>query len=214
MENADSYKITFETYNNIAKVYADRFMDEPLYNDTYDFFCSLLSNPDAAILEVGCGPGNITKYLLSKIPTLQITATDVAPNMLDIAKTTNPRAKFMLMDCRDMDVIKNKFDAIVSGFCFPYLSKSDCEKFIHDGSELLNPKGVLYFSMIEGDYNKSGYESGSNPQHKVYVYYHQQAQMEAYLLTYGFSVVRVIKKQMATTSHKSGMHTIFIASKN
>lgn len=37
MDNLDSYKITFETYNDIAKIYADRFMDEPLYNDTYDF---------------------------------------------------------------------------------------------------------------------------------------------------------------------------------
>lgn len=32
----DKYKETFETWNNVASMYHDKFMDLDLYNDTYD----------------------------------------------------------------------------------------------------------------------------------------------------------------------------------
>ena len=62
----DKYRETFETWNKVAQLYEDKFMDLDLYNDTYDQFCELLLKKNASILEIGCGPGNITKYLLSK----------------------------------------------------------------------------------------------------------------------------------------------------
>jgi tRNA G46 methylase TrmB len=55
------------------------FMNLDLYNDSYDAFCSLLSQEKPPILEIGCGPGNITKYLLSKIPSAHWLGIDIAP---------------------------------------------------------------------------------------------------------------------------------------
>jgi len=45
-----------------------------------------LLNEQAKVLELACGPGNITKCLLSKRPDLEILATDIAPNILELAK--------------------------------------------------------------------------------------------------------------------------------
>lgn len=59
------YKETFETWNKGASMYQDKFMDLDLYNENYDFFCDSLNKPNSKILEIGCGPGNITKYILS-----------------------------------------------------------------------------------------------------------------------------------------------------
>jgi 2-polyprenyl-3-methyl-5-hydroxy-6-metoxy-1,4-benzoquinol methylase len=67
----DRYKETFATWNKIASIYQDKFMELELYNDTYDFICSSIDKPKAKLLEIGCGPGNITKYTCYlKGPTL------------------------------------------------------------------------------------------------------------------------------------------------
>ena len=62
----DHYKETFETWNKLASRYQEKFMDLDLYNETYDFICDSIIRPNAKILDIGCGPGNVTKYLLSK----------------------------------------------------------------------------------------------------------------------------------------------------
>ena len=50
----DRYLETHKTWNNIAQ----------LYNDVYKSFCDLLLRSDASVLEIGCGPGNITRHIL------------------------------------------------------------------------------------------------------------------------------------------------------
>ena len=119
----DSYQITFETWNKVASIYQDKFMDMELYNDTYDRFCQLIEKQNPSIFEIGCGPGNITKYLLKKRPDFQIQAVDVSASMVDLAKNNNPSAQFSIMDCRTIDTITSKFDAIVWGFCIRICQK-------------------------------------------------------------------------------------------
>lgn len=75
------YKETHNTWNKIAKLYKERLMSIDLYNDTYEQFCSLLPLLNANILEIGCGPGNITRQLLNLNSNLNILATDVSENM-------------------------------------------------------------------------------------------------------------------------------------
>lgn len=82
----DKYLETFETWNNVAKLYENKFMDLDLYNDTYEKFCEILLKKNSKILEIGCGPGNITKYLLAKRPDFDILGTDISPNMIELAK--------------------------------------------------------------------------------------------------------------------------------
>ena len=91
---------TIETWNHIAKLYQEKFMDLALYNDSYDYFCRALDKPQAKILEIGCGPGNITKYLLFKRPDFEILGIDVAPNMISLAQQNIPAAHFEVMDAR------------------------------------------------------------------------------------------------------------------
>ena len=78
----DSYQETFNTWNKIALLYQDKFMDLDLYNESYDSFCELIPKQQASILEIGCGPGNITQYILTKRPDFIIEGIDVAPNMV------------------------------------------------------------------------------------------------------------------------------------
>jgi ubiquinone/menaquinone biosynthesis C-methylase UbiE len=125
----DKYKETFTTWNKVAKIYQDKFMDLELYNDTYASFCKRLA-PTASILELWCGPGNVTRHLLNYSPDFKVLATDMAPNMIELAKSNVPAAEFKILDARNLRGASENFDAILLGFCIPYLSKEDCEKWV------------------------------------------------------------------------------------
>jgi ubiquinone/menaquinone biosynthesis C-methylase UbiE len=208
----DKYQETFETWNKVAKLYEDKFMDLDLYNDTYDRFCELVLKKKASILEIGCGPGNITKYLLAKRPDFEILATDISPNMIELAKINCPDAKFELIDSRKIDNIKNTFDAIVCGFCLPYLSEADVHKFIIDCNNLLNKNGILYLSFVEGEKEKSGYQKGSSGD-RTYFYFHHLEFLTNLLKVNHFEKQSLIRKSYTKNDKTEEMHTIIIAQK-
>jgi cyclopropane fatty-acyl-phospholipid synthase-like methyltransferase len=157
----DKYKETFDTWNNIALKYQDKFMGLTLYNHTYDFICDAIETQHAKLLEIGCGPGNITKYLLSQRPDFDMLGIDIAPNMIDLATANNPTAKFAVMDARLIHQLDATYDGIIAGFCLPYLSQEESKTFITTCYDLLNNNGVLYLSFVEGNPNQSDYRVGS-----------------------------------------------------
>lgn len=208
----DSYEKVFETWAKMASLYEDKFMDMDLYNDTYDLFCTSVEKPAAKILEIGCGPGNITKYLLTKRPDFKIDAIDAADSMVALAKKNNPSANCLVMDARAINQLTKGYDAILCGFCMPYLSKEDCEKLIKDSAELLNENGTLYLSTIEGDYSQSTYETSSNGEFKLFVYYHETAYLQEMLTAHNFDELQLIRKHYPKGEQLT-THTIFIAKK-
>lgn len=204
------YKTTFKTWNKIASLYEEIFMDMELYTDTYTIFCNELIQKKPAILEIGCGPGNITKHVISKIPDCNVLGIDIAPNMISLAKKNNPTAKFKVMDGRKINTISSKFDGIISGFYLPYLSQLDCLNFIKDCSSLLNINGVLYISFVEGDPKDSGYQTGSTGD-EIYFNYHHLNNLKKELIQHDFAILKVIHKQYSKKDRATEIHTIIIA---
>lgn len=208
----DNYKETLNTWNKVAQLYQDKFMHLNLYDDTYDFFCAEVKVPNATILEIGCGPGNITSYLLNKRPDFKIEGIDFAPNMIELAKVNNPTAQFQVMDCREIDRLKSKFDAIVCGFCLPYLSELDCSKFIKDCIGLLNNEGLIYISFVEGDYSKSGFLTASTGD-RTYFYYYPADTIISILKEFGFETIQLFNIPYTKSDHSEEIHTVIIARK-
>jgi 2-polyprenyl-3-methyl-5-hydroxy-6-metoxy-1,4-benzoquinol methylase len=210
----DQYQETFHTWDQLASAYHERFMEMDLYNDTYDNFCKLITKRDPKILEIGCGPGNITKHLLSKRPDFKLLGLDIAPSMIKFAQLNNPGAGFEMMDAREIDKLEERFDGIICGFCLPYLSKEDALKLIKDCFALLNKEGILYLSAIEGDYDKSGIESSSDGKHSMFVYYHEADYLENYLKRNGFELIGFVRKEFSKQNGTLEVHMILIARKS
>jgi SAM-dependent methyltransferase len=208
----DTYQETFDTWNKVAKSYQDKFMDLDLYDDTYDTFCDQLNIENAKILEIGCGPGNITKYLLNKRPDFRIEGIDISPNMIELAKANNPTADFKVMDCREIGKLQSKVDGIICGFCFPYLSKFDSSKLVKDCGNLLNDKGVLYISFVEGDYIKSGFQVTSSGD-RTYFYFHTLDSLTKELTNNNFETIKLLNKNHKKSIATEEVHTIIIARK-
>lgn len=212
MTKEDTYRINAQTWNNIADLYQQYFMDVSLYNETYDTFCSLLNKEDATVFEIGCGPGNITRYLLQKNPALQIDAVDIAPAMIKLAQQNNPAAHFRILDARDIHTITQKYDGVLCGFCIPYVTKEDAAQFIRNCSLLLHPGCPFYISAIEGDYTQSRCETGSSG-NTAFVYYYEPAQIETWLVSNGFHRIQTFRLNYRKKDGSAQVHLVFIAVK-
>jgi len=209
----NKYQKTFSTWDKLAQIYQDKFMEFALYNDTYDTFLMSINNYSSAkVLEVGCGPGNISKYLLSKNPELQITAIDASKNMIELAKINNPTVQCIEMDARKINKLTDQYDAVICGFCMPYLSQSDVIDLISNCKNRLKNAGTLYLSFVEGDDSKSGYQVGSSGD-KMYFYYHPLDVLQETLKAHCFKTEHLIHKQYTKADNTVEIHTIIIASK-
>lgn len=202
----DRYKETFETWNKLAALYQDKFMDLDLYDATYDYVCQTITKPNAKLLEIGCGPGNITKYLLSKRPDFAILGIDIAQNMIELTQQNNPTASFAVMDCRAIHTLEKGYDGIVGGFCLPYLSQAESSELIATSYNLLNENGLLYLSFVEGNPEDSDFKTGIGG--RVYFYYHDLEVLTSQLLNLKFKNIKTFKVKYKTSETTFDIHTI------
>lgn len=185
----ENFNLSVQRFDEFAKEYAQRFMDIESYSDSIDAFCSLIRTEKPRILELGCGPGNVTRLLKIRFPESQITAIDLAPRMIKIAREQLPDIDFRVMDVRTISSIQEKFDAIMCSFCLPFLSKADTAQLIAECAELLLPEGVLYISTMEGDESKAGFEATSfSGAAEIYFNYHNQADLQRSFAECGFEI--------------------------
>jgi 2-polyprenyl-3-methyl-5-hydroxy-6-metoxy-1,4-benzoquinol methylase len=208
-----NYQNTINTFHVLAKQWQNKYMDLDLYNDTYEVFCNVCEKPDASVFEVGCGPGNIAKYILARYPGFRIYGTDAAPAMVELARQNNPAARFDVLDCRHISSIAGKFDAVICGFCLPYLAKPDAAKLIDDAAGLLVQNGVFYLSTIEDDYANSRLQTSSNGQHSAHQFFYRENDLLEMLNHSGFMVQHTFRKHLQKPDGGSETGIILIARK-
>ncbi|MBN8642209.1 MAG: class I SAM-dependent methyltransferase [Flavobacteriales bacterium] len=204
---------TLLNWNQLAQAYHDKFMEMNLYNTTYDRFCAVIEKDDAHILELGCGPGNITNYILEQKPYYSILATDTAPSMIELGKINVPKAQFQLLDVRDMLELNTTFDAILGGFVVPYLDSKETEQFIADSFQMLNENGILYFSCIEKEKQYSETQTSSDGKVTMEVNYHEAAHLLKSLEKNQFHLLLIFRIDYPKPNGTSDIHLVIIAQK-
>src|SRR5574338_140045 len=116
----DRNQQAIDVFNRRAGEYMEKFMDQQAYHVALDFFCGAVEKQHARVLDIACGPGNITRYVLQQRPDFRVTGIDLAPNMIALARTHNPQAEFRIMDVRKLNQLQERYDAMICGFCLPY----------------------------------------------------------------------------------------------
>ncbi|GEC70757.1 carboxy-S-adenosyl-L-methionine synthase [Flavobacterium flevense] len=146
--------------------------------------------PEAkTILDLGCGAGNYTLKMLSKVPDLECTLVDLSGNMLDkaferVTEATTAKVETIQGDIRDIELPKNHFDIILAGAVLHHLREdSDWELVFQKLYDSLTPGGCFFISdlvtqdhqavnqltwKMYGDYLKQ--HGGSEYQQKVFDY--------------------------------------------
>ncbi|NUQ82150.1 MAG: class I SAM-dependent methyltransferase [Bacteroidetes bacterium] len=176
---------TASTWNRVAADYETRIGSLTIYQPGYDRFLGQIQVPGARILDVGCGPGTIAGYLLKMRPDLSVLGTDYAPAMVSLASQRVPGARFQVMDIRHIGTLQERFHGVMGGFCLPYLSPEDGKRLIRDSFDLLLPDGLFYLSLVEGNPERSGFQSNKRGD-RVYFYYYQAEVISDWMLEAGF----------------------------
>ncbi|KRD61547.1 methyltransferase type 11 [Flavobacterium sp. Root935] len=111
--------------------------------------------PNAAtVLDVGCGAGNYTLKMLSKVPNLSCTLVDLSLPMLDkaferVSAETNGKVIVKQGDIREIDLEENSFDIILAGAVLHHLrDDQDWETTFTKLFKLLKPGGCLMISDL------------------------------------------------------------------
>lgn len=209
--NSKGHQETFETWNKVAALYDEIFGNLSMYNESYDSFCSLLPL-NGSVLDAGCGPGIISKYLLSRRPDLNITGIDYAPNMIELAANNLPQAEFHVLDLRELSGLNKQFDAIVCGFAIPYLSPDEVGLFFKSAYLLLNRDGLLYLSFVEGKPEASGFMTGSTGDRTWFNYY-QLSFIRKLLFQEGFQETHFLKIDYPASGGRVDVHSVLILRK-
>ncbi|WP_020536808.1 class I SAM-dependent DNA methyltransferase [Lewinella cohaerens] len=209
----DKTEAAISIFNRHAEEYQSKYMDLAKYHDFLDLFCSLIP-ASPCLLDLACGPGNVTRYVLNQHPNAKILGIDLAPRMLDLARINNPTAAFQLIDCKKISELPQKYDGILCGFCLPYLSKKESKKLIKDAAELLNTDGIFYLSTMEGEDSKSGWVGpSSGGDEKLYMYYHQESHLVNALIDNGFHIHFTQRVSSPTPAGSPVVDLIIIAKK-
>lgn len=108
-------------------------------------FSRASTDPDARILDMGCGTGALTKELLAYRPTLRLTGCDISPNTVAICKDRYAAYTGVAFDVADITALPYSdgiFDAVVGNSILHHIPH---EKALREGFRVLKPGGALVF---------------------------------------------------------------------
>jgi ubiquinone/menaquinone biosynthesis C-methylase UbiE len=98
------------------------------------------------ILEIACGTGRVTKHLASSVKHDTLTATDLNPDMISIAKEVvgDKKIKWMPADAMELPFDDSSFDLVVIQFGIMFFP--DKEKGLHEAYRVLKTGGKLIYN--------------------------------------------------------------------
>lgn len=139
----NSFNKASDVYDNYAKIQVKMA----------DYILNLINIGSVNnILEIGCGTGILTRKLLTKYPSSNITVLDIAENMLEKTKQNLESDGFNLKNikfiCEDAELVKLdcKYDLIISNATIQWFN--DFNKSIQKYVNLLNKNGQIVLSTF------------------------------------------------------------------
>jgi len=195
-----------EVFNHYAERYESEHGSIKRYQAMLDRLVAQVAKRKNSLLDLGCGPGNLSMYLNSKIDKLDITCVDISEKMLEIAQRNLPGSRCLLLDVTELGVLEEGFGIITLGFCLPYLPMDKARLVLNHSSRLASPEACLYLSTIEGAYHDSGVRRSSDGKHTTIQYYYNNEQLNAMLHDAGFEVLESV-----TLTNDSDKEIVMIA---
>jgi len=108
-EISNPSKINFNAFNSLEAV--EHYTEYYLSASEKNIFEAI---SPGRILDVGCGAGRTTRYLLEK--GFDVVAIDIAPKMIDRARRLYPDGDFRVMDASNTDFKDGEFEYVLFSF--------------------------------------------------------------------------------------------------
>jgi SAM-dependent methyltransferase len=149
---ADSLDQTAASYDRIAPIYAEHFRDElvhkPLDRALLDALIEL-SGTSEPIADVGCGPGQVARYLHDR--GANATGIDLSPGMVTAAQAANPGLEFRQGTMLALPLDDDSLAAIVTFYAIIHLRPEHIGPAFREFRRVLRPGGLLLLAFHVGD---------------------------------------------------------------
>lgn len=185
-----------ETYNRIAEDWHRDHLADDWWRKGTDDFIRMLA-PGAHVLDVGCGSGVKSKYLIDR--GLKVTGIDISDKLLEIAQREAPEGDFSVLSMTDLDLMTETFDGVFAQASLLHIPKKDAGEIVQKMVRRLVPSGVLYIAVKEPragnpeeemvKENDYGYE------YERFFSYFTMDELKRYLTDAGLKVVSTLRNQ-------------------
>lgn len=176
---------TIEGYNRCAGVFVAKHMSLGIYEQFVREFSNYLKE-GSTILDLGCGPGNIAKFLVNQNKGYKILGVDLSHEMLKLARQNVPTEQFVIGDIRDLQ-LEQKFDAVIASFCIIHLEDDEAIGLLRKTRDLLNDQGFLYLCFMNGGI--PGFDKASFSNEEMYFNYFSPDEIKKLLENLDYKVL-------------------------
>ena len=140
------------SYDRVAEEYAREFQDEmdrkPFDRKMLDWLVEKVDG-SGAICDMGCGPGQIARYLQSR--GAAACGIDLSSEMVNCAKRLNPDIPFQQGDMLALtDVASGTFGGIAAFYSIIHVPPADAVRALQELKRVLRPQGVLLLAFHIG----------------------------------------------------------------
>jgi len=118
-----------------------------MHEQIIDDLLALINGDFQKILDIGCGTGTMAAKLAEKFPKAEIVGLDLAPGMVELAKTkvANPKVTFLTGDGEALSFPNASFDLVVSTSSLQWM---ECCQVFKEVRRVLKPGGAFYFATF------------------------------------------------------------------
>lgn len=139
------------TYDAVARAYAEEFFDElsrkPFDRALLDAFATACPRP-GRVLDVGCGPGHITRYLSER--GVDAAGIDLSPAMVELARRLNPDLQFAIGDMRALAGSSASLSGVAAFYSIIHIPRAEMPQVLGEFHRVLAPAGRLLLSAHGG----------------------------------------------------------------
>lgn len=140
-----------ESYDRVAERYAEQFFDElrhkPLDRALLGAFAELVG-PDAAVADIGCGPGQVALDLQAR--GLRVIGIDVSPQMVAVALRLTPGIDFRVGSMLSLELPDASLAGITAFYAIVHLEPYQLVDVFKQFFRVLRPGGVVLLSFHVG----------------------------------------------------------------
>jgi ubiquinone/menaquinone biosynthesis C-methylase UbiE len=133
-------QLDFKQYDTIANFYySNKNSSKSVTRSLLYKKINFLSN--TKILDLGCGFGLDCEFFFNK--GMKVYGVDISKNLIDIAKSNNPKIKYFVKNILNTSLKENYFDIIYSRYAIQYVVNKN--KLFKEVFRLLKDNGQFIF---------------------------------------------------------------------
>jgi SAM-dependent methyltransferase len=183
------------SYDRMAEDYAKQFRDEmdkkPFDRKMLDWLAEKVGGL-GVICDMGCGPGQIARYLHSQ--GVKVCGVDLSSAMMQQAQSLNPDIPFQQGDILALaDVADNSYGGIAAFYSIVHIPRQKVVRALQELKRVLRPKGMLLLAFHIGQEIKHLDEWWGKKVSLDFLFFETE-EVKSYLAEAGFELEEIIER--------------------